>query len=161
MAKRLVIDLNRCEECATCTVECAYFYRPRASDHGMLTVREAATFALVCRRCENPNCVDACRFDALERGEDGVLKRHNLRCVSCKCCTLACPFGTIYPDAVPFYVTGCDYCAEGSIPQPPCVAGCSKGAVAYREVAEGEEPDVCVVNEHLAVRGPRWDKQAV
>ena len=161
MAKRLIIDLNKCDECEKCIVQCASFYRPRATDHGALTLRELATFAVVCRRCENPGCVNACRFEALERQESGVLRRHNLRCVSCKCCTLACPFGTVYPDSVPFYVTACDFCAGAACPEPPCVASCVKGALVYRDPAASEEKDVVALNEHLAVKGPKWDKQAV
>lgn len=159
--KQLVIDLNKCDACERCTVDCAYLYRARASDHGALTLRELATFAVVCRRCENPSCVAACRFEALERQPDGVLRRHNLRCVSCKCCTLACPFGTLYPDAVPFYVTACDFCIGAGDRPPPCVASCARGALSLRDAAAGDEPDLCVLNEHLAVRGPKWERQKV
>ena len=54
MAKRLFIDLDKCDACETCAVECAAFYRTGAADHGVLQLRELATFALVCRRCEQP-----------------------------------------------------------------------------------------------------------
>lgn len=161
MAKRLIIDLNKCDECEACTVECTYLYRARATDHGVLTLRELATFAVVCRRCENPSCAAACRFEALERQEDGVMKRYNLRCVSCKCCTLACPFGTIYPDAVPFYVSTCDFCAGAAVSEPPCVLSCRKKAITYGEPAEAAMKDLCEVSERLAVRGPKWDKKDV
>jgi len=161
MTKRLVIDLNRCDACETCAVRCAYLYRARATDHGVLALRELATFAVVCRRCENANCVAACPFEALERQASGVLQRHNLRCVSCKSCTLACPFGTLYPDAVPFYATACDFCAGAAGAEPPCVAGCGPGALWYGDVSEAAAAELQVLGEHLAVRGPRWDKQAV
>jgi len=161
MAKRLFIDLNKCDECEKCTVECSYLYRSDITDHGVLGLREAATFALVCRRCEEPSCVAACRFDALERQEDGVLKRHNMRCVSCKCCSHACPFGTIYPETVPFYVTNCDFCITSSDEEPPCVIGCKKQAIEYREVEESEKEGVYVLNDNLAVRSLKWDKKDV
>jgi len=160
MSKLLLIDLNKCDACETCEVECAYMYRAKAADHGVLTLRERATFMLVCRRCEEPGCVAACRFDALERLPDGVLERYNLRCVSCKCCTLACPFGTIYPDTVPFYVTQCDYCLSARGDKPPCAASCSKGAIEYREVDEDEE-GVYLIDDKLAVRAPKWEKENV
>ncbi|MFO7870334.1 MAG: 4Fe-4S dicluster domain-containing protein [Kiritimatiellia bacterium] len=161
MARRLFIDLNKCDDCEKCEVDCAYFYRAKASDHGILSVREAATFALVCRRCEEASCVKACRFDALERQENGVLKRYNMRCVSCKCCSHACPFGTIYPDAVPFYATNCDYCLERGDGEPPCVTSCVKNAIEYREVKESEKDGVYLLGDHLAVRAPKWEKSAV
>ena len=94
MTKRLIIDLALCDQCDSCAVGCG----------GLLSLREKATFELVCRRCAHASCIIACPFDALERLDDGaVIRRHNLRCVSCKLCAQACPFGTIYPDLLPFY----------------------------------------------------------
>ena len=161
MAKRLFIDLNRCDECEKCAVNCAYFYRPQMTDHGMLALREVATFALICRRCEEPSCVAACKFEALERQTDGVLKRHNLRCVSCKSCSHACPFGTIYPETVPFYVTRCDYCLGLGDQQIPCAINCANKAIEFRDVEESVKDGIFLVGEHLAVRAPRWDKKDV
>ena len=161
MAKRLFIDLNKCDACSRCAVQCAYFYRGTAADHGLLALRELATFQLVCRRCEEPCCVAACRFEALERDAAGVLRRHNLRCVSCQCCSQACPFGTIYPDTLSFYTTACDFCAGRAEEAPPCVVSCPQGAVEYREVEAAEAEGIFVLNEHLAVRAPRWNKADV
>ena len=161
MAKRLFIDLNKCDECEKCAVNCAYFYRPQMTDHGMLALRELAAFALICRRCEEPSCVAACKFEALERQADGVLKRHNMRCVSCKCCSHACPFGTIYPETVPFYVSICDFCVSVGGKEPPCVINCAKQAIEFREVEEAPKEGIFLVGEHLAVRAPRWDKKDV
>ena len=161
MSKRLFIDLTQCDQCVDCTVTCAYFYRSRAAGHGILALREVAQFALVCRRCEEPSCAAACRFEALERQPDGLMKRYNMRCVSCKCCAHACPFGTIYPETVPFYVTRCDFCVSEADREPPCVPNCVKGAVQFREVEARQFEDVHLVGEHLAIRAPRWDKEDV
>jgi len=157
--KRLFIDLTKCDECEKCAVDCDYFYPAKATDHGVLALREMATFALVCRRCEEPSCVAACRFDALERQDDGVLKRYNMRCVSCKCCSHACPFGTIYPETVPFYVTNCDYCVTSANGEPPCVAGCDKNAIEFKEVEQSEKEGIYVLGENLAVRAVKWEKR--
>ncbi len=158
MSKRLVIDLDRCDQCDRCNVTCAYFYRPDDKDHGVLALRERATFELICRRCEEPSCVDACLFNALERQSDGVLKRHNLRCVSCKLCVHACPFGTIYADMVPFYVTPCNYCVGAIEVEPACARSCGRGAIAYREV-EPEDHRVHILDDHLAVQSSKWVKR--
>ena len=158
MSKRLIIDLDKCDQCATCGVRCGYFYRAAADDHGVLGLRERATFELICRRCEEPSCIDACLFKALERQADGVLKRHNLRCVSCKLCAQACPFGTIYPDMVPFYASPCEACLASGEGEPPCVGTCGQGALAYREI-EGDEPSLHILDERLAARSARWVKR--
>jgi Fe-S-cluster-containing hydrogenase component 2 len=156
---RILIDLAKCDACDTCEVECRAAQPAGKNEYGALTLRELATFAVVCRRCESPACAAACAFDALERQPDGRMKRYNMRCVSCKSCALACPFGTIYPDTVPFYTTACDFCVSASGKPPPCVAGCSRGAVECREVEESPADDIYLVGEHLAVHAPKWDKE--
>lgn len=162
MSRRIFIDLTRCDECETCAVDCGYHYRPAATEHGVLGLRERAAFMLVCRRCEDPSCSAACRFDALERQDSGVMKRYNMRCVSCKCCSHACPFGTIYPETVPFYVTNCDFClATADEGAPPCSISCAKDAIGFRDVEESPEDNVYVLSDHLAVRAPKWDKKDV
>ena len=50
--------------------------------------------------------------------------------------------------------------SQTAAPQPPCVTSCVKNAIAFREVAE-DEADVYVLDEHLAVRGPKWEKSRV
>jgi Fe-S-cluster-containing dehydrogenase component len=161
MAKRLFIDLTKCDECEKCEIRCAYFYRPQMTDHGVLALREMAAFAVICRRCENPDCVAACKFEALERQSDGLIKRYNMRCVSCKSCSHACPFGTIYPETLPFYVSKCDFCAMTGDEAIPCVIACKNKAIEFREVEESPKEGIFLVGEHLAVRAPRWDKKEV
>jgi Fe-S-cluster-containing hydrogenase component 2 len=158
VAKRIVIDLNKCDQCASCGVQCAYFYRPHSQDNGAFVLREKATYALICRRCEYPSCVVSCPYDALERQADGTLKRHNLRCVSCKLCAHACPFGTIFPDMLGFYETPCDYCLKQHNGDPPCTRTCSRGAIQYREVDE-DDPEIHIIDDHLAARARKWVKR--
>lgn len=174
--RHLIIDLAVCDCCRTgavspaehrsmgdatsasaanggCAVGCG----------GMLALREKATFESVCRRCEVASCILACPFDALERTQSGTIKRHNLRCVSCKSCAIACPFGTIYMELLPFYSvdygTACGSCAvtgstgseEDPGVTPPCTNSCPEGALEYRQIDPGEE-DIHVIDEFLAVR---------
>ena len=60
--QRLFVDLDVCAagECQDCDIRCSYFYHPE--NNGIISVVELATYALVCRRCEEPHCVDACPF---------------------------------------------------------------------------------------------------
>ncbi|MBN1595513.1 4Fe-4S binding protein [candidate division FCPU426 bacterium] len=159
-SKRLFIDLYLCDACEKCEVDCSYFYKPHPGSHGLFSLRELATFLLVCRRCQNPCCVAACAFEALERQDDGTLKRYTMRCVSCKSCAHACPFGTIYPDLVPYYASRCNLCEtaqEGTI--PPCVSKCAKKAISYKEIEPNENEGIFLINPGLAVRAPRWQKE--
>ena len=70
MHQRLIIDLAKCDRCESCGVQCSYYDRPHAGDHGMLLLREQATFAVVCRRCRHASCIEACPFEALERQDE-------------------------------------------------------------------------------------------
>jgi len=158
MGKRLVIDLDRCDACENCGVVCGYRGRAGGSHLGAIALRERATYAVVCRRCEEPSCIDACPFGALERRADGSLERLALRCVSCKLCVHACPFGTIYPDMVPFYSAPCEQCLETGDGAPPCAGTCGRGAIDYRETDPGE-PGLHVVDDRLAARARRWVKR--
>ena len=160
MSKHLVLDLTKCEGCQECTVDCGYFYRSGETTPGIQTLKEKATFALVCRRCQHASCVKSCPYDALEKQPDGSIKRFNLRCVSCKLCTVGCPFGTIYPEMVGFYSTPCDQCIETTTDQPPCVSGCIKDAIHYREV-DPSEPNLHIIDEHLAAIAPKWERENV
>ena len=158
--KYLVIDLQKCDQCETCKLSCGYHDRPKAEDHGMSGLRERATFALICRRCSIASCINACEFDALERGSNGVIKRHNLRCVSCKMCAHACPFGTIYTEMLSFYQVNCDLCLDQDDAEPLCVASCPLGALEFR-VMDPSETDLHVIDGHLAARARRWVRQEV
>jgi len=162
MAKRLFIDMFKCDECPECTVKCGYLYQPDITDHGIRALREEVSYALICRRCEEASCVASCKFEALERRTDGVLERHTLRCVSCKCCSSACPFGTIYPELTPFYAVRCDYCLsrlnQGDL---SCVSSCAKNAISYKEVEASDKDNIVILNDRLAVRAPQWKKEAV
>ena len=162
MAKRLYIDMLKCDECKECTVKCDYLYQPEVTDHGILALREQVAFMLVCRRCEEPSCVAACKFDALERQENGILERYNMRCVSCKCCSHACPFGTIYPETVPYMSTKCDFCLEWPDGrEPSCISNCVKNAIEYREIEELQKDDIHLLGDHLAVHSTKWAKKDV
>ena len=158
--KRLIIDLQKCDQCESCSVSCGYHDRAHPQEHGISGLRERATFALICRRCASASCIDACVFGALERDEDGIIQRHNLRCVSCKMCAHACPFGTIYTDTLTFYQVNCDLCLENSDSEPPCVSSCPHGALEFR-LTDPSETDVYIIDPHLAARANRWVRQEV
>ena len=153
--KRLIIDLDKCDQCESCVVDCGYYNRPHAKENGLSWLRQKATFAVICRRCAQASCIDACAFEALDRGDDMVLQRHNMRCVSCKMCAHACPFGTIYTDMLAFYEVNCDACLANRDEAPACVASCLHGALEYRDT-DPSEAGIHIVDENLAVRATGW-----
>ena len=158
--QRLYIDLDICASgrCERCELACSYFYHP--GNVGIVSVAELATYALVCRRCEEPHCVASCPAKALEQQaeKDRLLVRHALRCVGCLSCSHACPYGTIYPENVPFLVHLCDYCLgrRELAGEPRCIASCPHGALALRP-ADGELGErTYLVGDNLVVHSTRW-----
>lgn len=160
MKKRLFIDLEICSKCQECKVACDYFYHPQ--NNGITNLREYATFSLICRHCEEAPCVNACYYEALEKQPDGILKRYKMRCTSCKSCSLACPFGVIMPDFIPYLDSSCDYCiglTKGRLPQ--CITSCPEKAIQIKEIEEKPEENIFFVGDNLAVRSRKWFKEDI
>ncbi|MDD5196946.1 MAG: 4Fe-4S dicluster domain-containing protein [Candidatus Omnitrophota bacterium] len=157
--KRLFIDLDICNKCKECRAACDYFYHPQ--NNGITSLREYATFATICRHCEEAPCVDSCYHNALERASDGHIRRHKMLCTSCKSCSVACPFGIIFQDFIPYLDSACDYCLGRSAQLPKCVSSCPEKAIEIREVEESLEKDIYFVGEHLAVHSCRWSREDV
>jgi Fe-S-cluster-containing dehydrogenase component len=159
-ARRLFIDLDRCTsgDCPGCSIKCSYFYHE--DNNGIFSVAELATFVLVCRKCEEPHCVNACPVDALEQQVDKgkILVRHAMRCVSCKSCSHACPYGTIYPENLPFLVHNCDFCLDrrDKKSEPLCIASCPLGALKLVAGNAKTDEDTFLVGDNLIVHSTHW-----
>ncbi len=169
MKKKLFVDREKCYACKECTAKCSYFYHP--ANNGIISLLELITRSQTCRKCEEAPCVKACPNEALEKQPDGSLKRYSMRCTSCKTCALACPFGTIYPELLPYLASQCDYClgtptlsasGGGGIKEggdPECVKSCPEGAVRFIDVDESKDKDIYFVGENLAVHSVPWRKE--
>jgi Fe-S-cluster-containing dehydrogenase component len=159
--KKIFIDLDICDGCEAkeqCTARCSYPYHP--ANDGITSLRELAAYAVICRKCESGNCINACPKEALEKDPGGVLRRHNLRCISCKSCALACPFGTIYPELIPYWLSKCDYCLGRIAPadDPLCVRTCPLGAIKFVEIEPDEAKKLHQGGEHLVVKCDVWKR---
>ena len=163
MGAKLIIDLEKCKLQSESKVLCSYRHHPE--NKGFDSLLEKIRFALICRRCETAPCVDACPQGALEKLPDketdvGILKRSNMLCTGCGTCAIACPFGIIYTDLIPFPSSVCDVC-KGRLKQgekPLCVNTCENGSIDYREVTV--EGDLIEVFEDIVVKvsgGSLWE----
>jgi len=158
--KRLLIDLERCACCDDdCSIQCGNLNHPHNA--GVLSLREFAQFATVCRRCSDEPCVNSCPWQALEKQADRVLKRYLMRCTSCKTCSHACPFGTIYPATIPLIASKCDFCLE-RLPdgaEPVCVKGCENSGLRYGEFEPDEAQNIYQVSDYLLVKTDlKWSR---
>lgn len=158
--KRLLIDLDICSECKDCGMLCSYIRHP--SNNGVSSLREFAHFSVVCRRCDDAPCVASCPWSALELIKDtNALKRHMMRCTSCKSCSRACPFGVIYPETIPLVVSRCDYCLgrlKGD-ESPICLESCGAGGLKFGEFEENKDEGVFRASEYLLVKTNfKWER---
>src|SRR4030065_2273063 len=98
--KKLVIDITALLASGgpADKIECEYLFH--RGNPGAFSLLEMAEFAVTCRQCLEAFCVAACPKEALERQATGVVKRYNMRCVGCRSCVPARPFGEILPSGV-------------------------------------------------------------
>ncbi|RPI66382.1 MAG: 4Fe-4S dicluster domain-containing protein [Ignavibacteriales bacterium] len=140
-------------------IKCEYLFHNE--NHGAFSLLEVAQFAVYCRQCKDAFCVSACPREAIEHQENGTIKRYNMRCVGCKSCVLACPFGTIFPEVINYITSKCDFCLnqlnEYKEYSPACVQSSPPGGFTIREF-EKEEPDknIFFAGEHLAIKSHSW-----
>ena len=157
--KRLLIDLDICSKCGECGMLCSYIQH--SGNNGITNLRELAHFAIICRGCDDAPCVAACPWKALEMQEYNTMKRYMMRCTSCKSCSRACPFGTIYPETIPFLLSNCDFCIGRAKDDdsPICVESCQYGGISYGEFEEKIEEKIYRVSENLLVKTAlKWER---
>jgi dimethyl sulfoxide reductase iron-sulfur subunit len=181
MTKRLgmVIDQNRCIGCWTCSVACKSINNEPLGIHWnrVLTARpnenarasEPSTRAIdvpygefpnvqlayqptSCQHCQNAPCEKVCPVGATFRREDGVVLVDLERCIGCRYCMAACPYGArsftwergqYAPDFPVGY--GQEYRSEGRLvftPERP-VGVTEKCTLCVERVDKGQKP-MCV-----------------
>lgn len=98
----MVIDLRKCVGCDTCTVSCKAENRtPPGVSYNIVLEQEKGTFPNVtrvnlprpCMQCDRPPCVSVCPVRATYKRDDGIVAIDNDRCIGCRYCMVACPYG--------------------------------------------------------------------
>ncbi len=162
--KRLLIDIPKLLNSGVNPeeIKCEYFYHRK--NNGQFTLLEIAEFAVYCRQCKEAFCVDACPKEALEHQDNGLIKRYNMRCVGCKSCTLACPFGTIFPEVINYVTANCDYCLNQLNDEPDYIPSCVKtspqNSFSMIDIEnENVKEQIYFAGNHLAVKSGSWLKK--
>lgn len=95
----MVIDLETCIGCHRCVYACQAT-NDTASEHlWNILIEDQATFAKPvfvtrpCMHCEHAPCVDVCPVRATYHREDGLVAMDYDRCIGCRYCMVACPYG--------------------------------------------------------------------
>ncbi|HIG8913901.1 TPA: 4Fe-4S binding protein, partial [Escherichia coli] len=104
MNRFIIADATKCIGCRTCEVACAVSHQENqdcaalSPDEFISRIRvikdHSWTTAVACHQCEDAPCANVCPVNAISR-EHGHIFVEQTRCIGCKSCMLACPFGAM------------------------------------------------------------------
>ena len=136
MVRFLDIDPHKCNGCMSCVIACAQ-KRGRIANPllGRIQVMrwedEGVNVPIVCMHCEDAPCQRVCPVDALIRDPASQVIRIDYdRCIGCRFCVEACPFGAMSVNPSTREVQKCDLC-DGD---PICIKFCHPQAIRYLPV---------------------------
>lgn len=98
----MVIDLEKCTGCQACTTACSMENSRLPGENwqdvlfytdGKYPSAQMKWLPRPCMQCENPSCVAVCPTKATYQTEDGVVLVDWNKCIGCKYCMIACPYG--------------------------------------------------------------------
>ena len=137
-------------------------------------------FLLLCNHCTYPPCCRVCPTKATWKREDGLVMMDQHRCIGCRFCMAACPFGARsfnwgdprhapkalnpdfpvnpeYPTRMKGVVEKCNFCAErlakGQV--PACVEAANKvkeNALIFGDLEDPESEVREILNSHYSIR---------
>jgi Fe-S-cluster-containing dehydrogenase component len=96
----------------------------------------------LCNQCENPPCVQVCPVGATFATEDGVVLIDKDRCIGCRYCIQACPYGARYLDPVTKTADKCTFCYHRVVRGllPACVEVCPTQARIFGDLRSKASP---------------------
>ena len=96
------------------------------------------SISAACMHCKKPICTEVCPISAITKREDGVVLIDSAKCIGCRYCEWACPYGAPQFNEEMGYMTKCDFCqdlqAKGQ--NPVCVDACPMRALEVGELDE-------------------------
>ena len=148
MNRFITADSAKCIGCRTCEVACVVSHQHDRSCSTVSATQFAPRIRVVksgelstatlCRQCEDAPCANVCPQGAIRR-ENAVWRVDQRRCIGCKSCMVACPYGamTVMMTDDGVQALKCDLCSH-SEDGPACVAACPTQALRCM-TAEGLE----------------------
>lgn len=130
--------------------------------------REVLVF---CNHCDNPPCVRVCPTQATWKRDDGIVAIDEHRCIGCRYCVAACPYGSrsfnwsdprphiaridpSYPTRTAGVVEKCTFCEERLADgrPPACVEACPEGAIVFGDLRDPSSEVSRVLDARFAIR---------
>lgn len=131
---------------------------------------------VLCNHCDSPPCVRVCPTKATFKRPDGIVAMDMHRCIGCRFCMAACPYGSRsfnyfdprkqtklnpefpfnpeYPTRMKGVVEKCNFCAERLAvgKQPACVEACRKNEIIFGDVEDPESVIRRTLRENFTLR---------
>jgi len=178
----LVIDLDTCVGCQGCVTNCkqwntgghsapltdlnpygagvdgVWFNRVHTFSSGEGAKAVTVHFPRSCLHCENPACVTVCPTGAsYKRASDGIVLVNHDKCIGCKLCSWACPYGAREYDEDEGVMKKCTLCIDRIYNenldevdrQPACVITCPAKARHFGDLGDPDSE----VSRLVAARG--------
>ena len=117
----MVIDLDKCGGCQGCSIACRFenntpvvspeealkgramrwndvfpFPINPTEDTGDYPDVKTRYLTRPCMHCDNPPCIKVCPVQATYKDDEGLVRQNYARCIGCRFCTVACPYGVRY-----------------------------------------------------------------
>ncbi len=127
-------------------------------------------FLLLCNHCERPPCVRVCPTKATFKTNDGITNQDMHRCIGCRFCMAACPYGARsfnWRDPKPFIkevneeyptrnigvVEKCTFCVErlNKGLRPACVEA-SEGKLLFGDLKDPSSEVRVALSKNFAIR---------
>lgn len=146
---------------------------PRQEDEFLSEKIKDLPFLVLCNHCTNPPCVRVCPTKAtFKRKSDGIVMMDMHRCIGCRFCMAACPYGARsfnYRDPRPFIdkekenlefptrmkgvVEKCTFCYERlAIGLKPACVEASQGGLIFGDLEDPNSEVRKVLNERYSFR---------
>ena len=90
----------------------------------------------LCNHCDHPPCVQVCPVGATFSTEDGVVLVDKDRCIGCRYCIQACPYGARYLHPEQQVADKCTFCYHRIVKGllPACVEVCPRQARVFGDL---------------------------
>lgn len=146
----LVVNTDRCFGCHSCEVACKNENGIALGEdwNKVIQVGPMGTFPnleqywlpVQCQQCEESPCTHVCPTGASYRNENGVVLVDKSKCIGCKYCMMACPYGVRSWNSEEKCVEKCTLCQQLTSvgKDPACVAACCASARFYGDL---DDPD--------------------
>jgi molybdopterin-containing oxidoreductase family iron-sulfur binding subunit len=127
---------------------------------------------VLCNHCDNPPCTRVCPTEATwKRESDGIVMMDWHRCIGCRYCVVACPYGSRsfnwrdprtgleeitkeFPTRMRGVVEKCTFCEERIARGlgPACAEACEHGEIVFGDLEDANSEVRRLLREHFTIR---------